>query len=211
MKKYITLLLILFSVNIYTADLKSYRETPLLNSKVQENSLPFGEYSLVRSYRKVTQLLVSVNTKIILYTDRDNQRDSEIFVSAYSRIEEVILKVPTIQQHDFNLTVEKMIRKGNSGGTLTIMFPGGEKFIEAVNKGAKPDKADGEYFIYLKENGSAVSLMSINLIWKKLTIRNTINEDKIPSTFYSIYIDECYDRNIKKILREYAAAIKRSS
>ena len=31
---------------------------------------------------------------------------------------------------------------------------------------------------------------------------------KAPSTFYSIYIDECYDTNIKKIITEYSAAIK---
>jgi len=209
MKKYTTLFIILYSINIYSADLKLYRETPLLNAKVQENRLPFGEYSLVRSYRNVTQLLISVNTKIILYTDRDNQRDSEIFVTAYSRIAEVIMNVPTLQQHEFNSAVEKLIRNGDNSSTLTIPFPGSEKFIEAIIKGTKPEKDDGEYFIYLTENKKAVSLMSINLMWKKLTLRNILNENKVPSTFYSIYIDECYDRNIKKIIREYAAVLKK--
>ncbi|PKL16303.1 MAG: hypothetical protein CVV49_16940 [Spirochaetae bacterium HGW-Spirochaetae-5] len=210
MKKIIILLIILSSSpDIRAAGLKSYRETPLLNAKVQENILPFGEYSLIRSYRNVTQILISVNTKIILYTDRENQKDSEIFVTAYSRLEEVILNVPTIQQHEFNLKVEKLIRKGDSSSTSTIPFPGAEKFIEEIKKGAKPVKDEGEFFIYLRDNNRPVSLMTINLIWKKLTIRNILNEHKVPSTFYSIYTDECYDKNIKKILRELSGEIKR--
>jgi hypothetical protein len=208
-KKLLTVFILLTAVYAYTADLKAYRETPLLNAKVQENILPFGEYSLIRSYRNVTQLAVSVNTKIILYTDRDNQKDSEIFVTAYSRLEEVILNVPSMQQHEFNLTVEKLIRKGDNSSTSTIPFPGGDTFINEVNRGVKPDKNEGEYYIYLKENSTPVSLMTINLMWKKLTLRNILNENKNPSTFYNIYIDECSDKNIKKILREYSAAIKK--
>jgi hypothetical protein len=209
MKKFVIItVLLLSSLNSYTADLKSYRETPLLNAKVQENKLPFGEYSLVRSYRNVTQLLISVNTKIILYTDRDNQKDSEIFVTAYSRLEEVKLNVPTIQQHEFNLTVEKLIRKGDSSSTSTIPFPGAEKFLEGIAKDVKPVKDEGEFFIYLNDNNRPSSLMTINLMWKKLTIRNILNEHKVPSTFYSIYTDECYDKNIKKILREITGKIK---
>ncbi len=179
-----------------------------MNAKVQENDLPFGEYSLIRSYRNITQLLISVNTRIILYTDRDNQRDSEIFVTAYSRLEEVILNVPTLHQHEFNLAVEKLIRKGDSSSTSNIPFPGAEKFIEEIKKGIKPVKEDGEFFIYLNENNRPVSLMTINLMWKKITIRNILNEQKVPSTFYSIYTDECYDKHIKKILREFTSEIK---
>jgi hypothetical protein len=210
MKKIVFIIIILFpAFKSYTADLKAYRDTPLLNAKVQENDLPFGEYSLVRSYKNVTQLLVSVNTRIILYTDRDNRRDSEIFVTAYSRLEEVILNVPALQQHEFNLAVEKLIRKGDSGSTSNIPFPGAEKFLNEIKKGAKPVKDEGEYFIYIRENNQPVSLMTINLLWKKLTIRNILNEQKIPSTFYSIYTDECYDKNIKKILRELTGEIKK--
>jgi hypothetical protein len=210
MKKILLILIILSSApDSYTAGLKSYRETPLLNAKVQENDLPFGEYSLIRSYRNVTQLLISVNTKIILYTDRNNQKDSEIFVTAYSRLEEVILNVPTIQQHEFNLAVEKLIRKGDSSSASTIPFPGAGKFIEEIRKGTKPVKDEGEFFIYLRDNNRPVSLMTINLMWKKLTIRNILNEHKVPSTFYSIYTDECYDKNIKRILRELSGEIKR--
>lgn len=210
MKRIIISIIILTSAYAFSADLKSYRETPLLNAKVQENKLPYGEYSLIRAYRNVTQLLVSVNTRIILYTDRDNQKDSEIFVTAYSRLEEVILNVPSLQQHEFQIAVENLIRNGDNGSTLTIPFPGVEKFIEEVKNGTVPIKNDGEYFIYLKKNSKPVSLMSLNLMWKKLTIRNILNENRVPSTFYSIYLDECYDKNIKKILREYSSVIRKS-
>ncbi|HNX23280.1 MAG TPA: hypothetical protein PKG60_04490 [Spirochaetota bacterium] len=209
MKKVITIIILLAALCIKAADLRDYRDTPLLSSKVEENKLPFGEYSLIRSYRNVTQLLLSVNTKIILYTDRDNQKDSEIFVSAYSRVEEVHLNVPAMQQHEFNVKIEKLIRNGDTNNTSTIPFPGGDKFIENIKSAVKPEKSDGEYFIYLKEKNSPVSLMTINMFWKKLTLRNMLNEDRVPSTFYSIYIDECYDKNIKKIIREYFAVIKK--
>ncbi len=191
------------------ADLRAYRDTPLFCSKVEENKLPYGEYSLIRSYKNITQLLVSMNKTIILYTDRDNQKNSEIFVTAFSRIEEVHLTVPALHQHEFNLAVEKLIRKGDNSSTATIPFPGGEKFIEEIKKGVIPEKDEGEYFIYLKENSRPVSLMTINLLWKKLTLRNMFNENKIPSALYSIYIDECYDKNIKRIIREYTAVIKK--
>jgi len=191
------------------AELKAYRDTPLLNSKVQENQLPFGEYYLIRSYKNITQLLISKNTKIILYTDRDNQKDSEIFVSGYSRVAEVILDVPTMQQHEFDLAVEKLIKNGDNSSSATIPFPGGDKFIEEIKNGLKPEKNDGEYLIHLRENNIPVSIMVINIFWKKLSLRNILNENKAPSGFYSIYINECYDKNIKKIIREYGAVIKK--
>lgn len=209
MKKIITIIILLAGVSAYSADLKAYRDTPLFCSKVEENKLPYGEYSLIRSYKNITQLVVSANSKIILYTDRDNRKDSEIFVTAFSRFDEVHLKVPSLQQHEFDLAVEKLIRRGDNSSSATIPFPGGDRFIKEITEGIKPEKEDGEYFIYIKENGKPVSLMSINLLLKKLTLRNIMNEDKIPSAFYSIYIDECYDKNIKKILIEYAAFIKK--
>lgn len=208
-KKFITIIILLAGAHAYSANLKVYRDTPLFCSKVEENKLPYGEYSLIRSYKNITQLVVSANSKIILYTDRDNQKDSEIFVTAFSRFEEVHLSVPSLQQHEFDLAVEKLIRKGDNSSSATIPFPGGDKFIEEIIKGVKPEKDYGEYFIYIKDDSKPVSLMSINLLWKKLTLRNILDENKIPSTFYSIYIDECYDKNIKKIIKEYAAVIKK--
>ena len=209
MNKIFTIILLFTAAVSNAADLRAYRDTPLFCSKVEENKLPYGEYALIRSYKNITQLLVSVNTKIILYTDRDNQKNSEIFVTAFSRIEEIHITVPVLQQHEFNLAVEKLIRKGDNGNSATIPFPGGEKFIEEIKKGVIPEKNEGEYFIYIKENSRPVSLMTINLFWKKLTLRNILDENKIPSTFYSIYIDECYDKNIKRIIREYTAVIKK--
>lgn len=208
-KLIITALIVLSAPYMYAADLRAFMDSPLLNPKVQENELPFGEYSLVRSYRNTTQLLVSVNTKIVLYTDRDNMKDSEVFVTAYSRLAGVILNVPALEQHEFDLTVERLIRSGDSSSAASIPFPGGDKFIDEFKRGAGVERSDGEYFIYLKENSRPISLMTINQFWKKLTIRNVLNENKIPSNFYSIYIDECYDRNIKKIIREYSAVLKK--
>jgi len=208
-KRIIIIICMLSSVYINGADLKGYRDTPLLCSKVEENHLPYGEYSIVRSYRNVTQLLISANAKIILYTDRDNQKDSEIYVSAYSPIEEIHLEASPMQQHEFDLAVEKLIKKGDTGVSATYPFTGCDTIIDELQTGLKPEKVDDEYYIYLKRNSRPVSLMTINLLWKKLTLRNIPNEENTPSIFYSIYINESYDKNIKRIIREYFAVLKK--
>lgn len=208
MKKLIFTAILLINSLSPAADLNGYRGTPLLIPQVEENKLPYGYYFIIRSYRNITQLLVSEGKKIVLYTDRDNQKDSEIFVSAYLRNEEMHIKVPAMQQHEFNLTIERLIRSGDSSSTATISFPGCDKFIDEIKKGTKPEKNEGEYFIYIKDNGRKQSLMTINLIWKKLTLRNMLDPDKIPSSFYSIYIDESHDTGIIGIIREYSRMIK---
>jgi len=211
MKKiFIITIIIISAVHAESADFKSWRDTPLFCSKVEENHIPYGTYSLIRSYRTVTQLLVSLNEKIILYTDRDNQKDSEIFVSAYSCTRQIHLDLPSMQQHEFNIAIGKLIRQGDTGIDSTIPFPGGDKFIDEIKKGMKPDKKDGEYFIYLKNDSSSAAIMTINQQWKKLALCNISYQNKIPSSFYSIYIDECFDKNIKKIITEYTSVIKKT-
>jgi len=207
-KSLITAIIILTAACLDGAGLDSYRGTPLLSTKVEENHLPAGYYSLVRSYRNVTQLVISVNSKITLYTDRDNRKDSEIFVSSYSLLDMVHLNAPSMQQHEFDIAVENLIKKGDHCNSATRPFPGGDEFFEKIKKGIRPEKEDGEYFIYIKDNNRPVSLMTINQLWKKITIRNMLDENKVQFSFYSIYIDECYDKNINKIITGYTTAIR---
>lgn len=197
------------AIQLYSGDLRSWRDTPLFCSKVEDNHLPPGNYTLVRSYRNFTQLVVAHDSKIILYTDRDNRKDSEIFVSAYSSTDGIHLEAPALHQHEFNLAVEKSIMQGDNSTGTTIPFPGGDIFFNEIKKGAAPEIHDNDYYIYLKENGSASALLTINQTWKKLTLRSLTNEERSPSTLYSIYIDECYDKNIKKIITGYMAIIKK--
>ena len=181
MKKLIIIAMIIIPLTYAdSADLKSWRDTPLFCSKVEENHLPCGSYTLVRSYRNFTQLLVALDTKLVLYTDRDNRKDSDIFVSAYSCTDEIHLVVPSMQQHEFNIAIEKCIKQGDNGTGATNPFPGGDKFIEEIRKGIKPYKEDGECFIYIKENNTPVAIMTINQLWKKLTLRSRANEKKSP-------------------------------
>ena len=208
-RKLLVILIIITSLCLEAANLNSYRDTPLLNLRVQENKLPWGEYVIVRSYRNTTQLFISDNAKMYLFTDRDNMKDSEIFVSAYSRFEDIILNKSALSQHEFNTIVEKVIRYGDNDVSSTIPFHGCERFMEELNNGVKPKIDDGEYFIYIKDQNKSTSLMTINLFWKKLTLRNLLSSEEIPAGFYSVYVDECYDKNIKRILREYSGKIKR--
>ena len=209
MKKKLLIILTITTLSLEAANLNSYRDTPLLNPRVQENKLPWGEYVLVRAYRNTTQLLISDNAKIYLFTDRDNMKDSEIFVSAYSRFGDIILETPALSQHEFNIRVESAIRYGDKRESSTIPFHGCERFMEELNNGVKPKLDDGEYFLYIKDGNKSTALMSINLFWKKLTLRNLLSSEDIPAGFYSVYVDECYDKNIKRILREYSEKIKK--
>ena len=208
-RKLLSILIIITSLCLEAANLNSYRDTPLLNPKVQDNKLPWGEYVLLRSYRNTTQLLISDSAKIYLFTDRDNMKDSEIFVSSYSRFEDIILDKTTLTQHEFNIIIERVLRYGDNSVSSTIPFHGCERFMEELNNGANLRIDDGEYFIYIRDGDKSTSLMTINLSWKKLTLRNLLSSEKIPAGFYSVYIDECYDKNIKRILREYSGKIKK--
>ena len=208
-RKFAILLIAAATLSLEAANLNSYMDTPLLNPRVQENDLPWGEYVMVRSYRNTTQLLISDSAKIYLYTDRDNMKDSEIFVSAYSRFEDIILHSSTLTQHEFNIIVERVIRHGDNSVSATIPFYGCERFMEEINNGAKPTKDDGEYFIYIKDGNKSAALMTINTFWKRLALRNLLISEKVPAGFYNVYIDESYDKNIKKIIREYSGKIKK--
>jgi hypothetical protein len=210
MKRKLTYILLITTLCIEAFSLDFYNDTPLLNPRVQENKLPWGEYILVRSYKKTTQLLKSDNAKIYLFTDRDNMKDSEIFVSAYSRFGDIILEASALSQHEFNTTVEKAIRYGDSSASSTIPFHGCERFMEEIDKGIKPKKDDGNYFIYIKTGDKSTDLMTINTFWKKLSLRNLLSGEKFPAGFYNVYIDESYDKNIKKIILEYSGKIKKS-
>ena len=210
MKRKLTYILLITTLCIEAFSLEFYNDTPLLNPRVQENKLPWGEYILVRSYKKTTQLLKSDNAKIYLFTDRDNMKDSEIFVSAYSRFGDIILEASALSQHEFNTTVEKAIRYGDRSVSSTIPFYGCERFMEEINKGIKPKKDDGNYFIYIKTGDKSTDLMTINAFWKKLSLRNLLSGEKFPAGFYNVYIDESYDKNIKKIIREYSGKIKKA-
>ena len=210
MKRKLTILLIAAAtLYLEAANLNSYMDTPLLNPRVQDNDLPWGEYLLVRSYRNTTQLLISNNSKIYLFTDRDNMKDSEIFVSAYSRFEDIILNISALPQQEFNIKVERVIRYGDNSVSAAIPFHGCERFMEEINNGAALTKDDGEYFIYIKDGNKSTALLTINTFWKKLTLRNLMRSELVPAGFYSVYIDESYDKNIKKIIREYSGKIKK--
>lgn len=211
MRKYVFAIIFFISIYIQAADLVGYRGTPLLNYRVQDNTLPDGEYILVRSYRSVTQILVSAENKLILYTDRNNERDSEIFVSSFSTMNDIILSEPSISQHEFNLKIAKIISDGDSGITSSIPFCGADKYMEELKKGLRPEKNEGEYYLFLKENGRVISLMTLNPLLKKLTMRNMKDRNMKPLNFYNIYIDECYDKNIRHIITGYSSLIKNSS
>ncbi len=201
----------IITVHSAAVEINGYMGTPLLHYRVQDNILPDGEYVFVRSFRNVTQILIVSERKFVLYTDRENDRNSDIFVSAYSLIGRVILSEPSINQHEFDMKIDKILSKGDMSSSSSIPFHGADKYMDEVKRGIKPEMNDGEYFVFLKDNGKNISLMTLNPYWKKMTIRNMKYRNDQYTNIYNVYIDESYDRNIRRIIIKYSSIIKNSS
>ena len=64
-----------------------YLGEPLFNYRVEINTLPRGNYTMVRSSGRVTQVLVSTAwNRVTLYTDRDNTGPGKTAVSSADRL-----------------------------------------------------------------------------------------------------------------------------
>lgn len=193
----------------YTSPVNSEKDgIPLLDYQVQKNKLPYGNYVLIRSWRNVTQLLVSKDHNILLlYTDRNNRKDSEITASGFSRVNSVVLNIPSLRQSEFNHMIESFLIKGDSRDFSDRKFNGLDYYITNT----------GESFIrYFKEdtvhkfrvtngNGEIISSVNFDPFWKSLSIRDkSMGAD---GNLHHILVTNSYDKNIKKILIKYASLL----
>lgn len=198
-------LIILMLIN--TAVLTGDSDTPLFRYRVQENRLPYGNYVLIRSFRNVTQLLISKDWNILLlYTDRDNRKDREVAGTGFSRVDSVILNIPPLSRSEFNHIIETFLIEGDSREFSTAQSRALKFFIENVNeKNINYSKEDTEHrFRLIDENGEVFSAMNFDPFWKSISIRSAKNYRGETNLFHEVLIKETWDKNIKKIIRQYS-------
>ncbi|MCP4136289.1 MAG: hypothetical protein GY754_35290 [bacterium] len=224
MKSYKKLVLFLFFISlIVAADGRKYRgptylERPLFNYSVIKNNLPYGNYWLLRSSGKVTQVLISKKWKhLTLYTDRDNTKASPIFVSAYIRgpaAPHRHIKGKQIRQDDFNLLVEEILEKGDKHETSTFRYPGLHDFLAAAKKKLVPVSKEGTAYLITLPANSRMSRSKLAIDWRTLSFstRSYFNRDShiyAENVQYPIYIEETRDPTVIRLIKSYSARLYR--
>ena len=195
---------------INTAAITGDSDTPLLRYRVQENNLPYGNYVFIRSYRNVTQLLISKDHNILLlYTDRDNRKDREVPGTGFSRVDSVILNIPPLSQGEFNHIIETFLIEGDTREFSTRQSAALKYFIENVNEAnMQYTKEDTEHRLRLLNNeNEVISAMNFDPFWKSLTIRSAKNDKGETNLYHEVLIKETWDKNIKKIIRQYSSRL----
>jgi hypothetical protein len=207
-KTAIILLTSILMLNYTEAANSGINDTPLLDYTVQNNNLPYGDYVLIRSWRNVTQLLISKDYNILLlYTDRNNRKDSAVTANGFSRVNSVILDVPPLRQSEFNHIIETFLVQGDSREFSDRKFKGLDYFI--TNTGEKFIRYSRENTVHkirtINDGNEIVSSVNFDSFWKSLSIRDkSMGAD---GNLHHILITNSYDKNIKKILIKYASLL----
>ncbi|NLV66369.1 MAG: hypothetical protein GXY14_01720 [Spirochaetes bacterium] len=187
-------------------------DTMLFDYTVQNNKLPFGEYIMVRSFRGITQLLISTDVnKLYLYTDRDNTRPGHIVSSGFSRIDSIILQPPETDQFLFDSLVGQAITHGDPRRISTMPYPGLGRVLALLRSGdVRVVNDDSESLIIIKgAGGIAPFVLKYDAPWNKLTLRYDTSGPEYMPLIWQIYINESTDRNIKPLLRKFSADARR--
>ena len=187
-------------------------DTMLFDYTVQNNKLPSGEYIMVRSFRRITQLLISTDVnKLYLYTDRDNTRPGHIVASGFSQLESVILQPPEMDQFLFDSMVGQAITHGDPREISTMRYPGLGRVLALLRSGeVKIVNDDSESLIRIKGiSGLDPFVLKYDAPWNKLSLRYDTTGPEYMSLYWQIYINESSDRNIRPLLRKFSADARR--
>ena len=195
---------------INTAALTGDSDTPLFRYRVQENKLPYGNYVFIRSYRNVTQILISKDYNILLlYTDRNNRKDNKVPGTGFSSVDSVILNIPPLSQGEFDHIIETFLIEGDSREFSTRPNRALKFFTENVNEDyIRYTKEDTEHRLrLLDDNREVISAMNFDPFWKSLSIRAAKNSAGELNLYHEVLIRETWDKNIKKIIRRYSSIL----
>lgn len=183
-------------------------DTMLFDYTVQNNRLPFGEYIMVRSFRGITQLLISTDVnRLYLYTDRDNTSPGRIVSSGFSQLDSVILAAPEMDQFLFDSLVAQAITHGDPREISTMRFPGLGRVLAMLRSGdARIENDDSEFLIRIRAAGGMKAfVLKYDGPWNKLTLHYDITGPAGQPLIWQIYINESTDRSIKPLLRRFSA------
>ncbi len=192
-----------------TKTINSFMDQPLFDYTVQNNSLPYGDYILIRSFRNITQVIISKDYSIItLYTDRDNTKTGDIHCSSFSRLDSRILKPGKVDQWQFNHLVETCLLAGDLRPYSSLPYAGPEKLLSLP--AGDLEKTNKYHDYSLKYRGKKFRWIDIHIngAAKNYTSRGYEGEKNTPAKYYSIYIEETHDMNIKSIIIKIIRQIK---
>ena len=207
-----TLLLLLLCAVPARSALTGDTDTMLFDYTVQKNKLPFGEYILIRSFRGITQILISTDVnKLYLYTDRDNTKSGYIVSSGFSQIDSVILEAPEMDQFLFDNLVGQAITQGDPREISTMRYPGLGRVLALLRSGdVKITNDESESLIRIKGiRGMDPFVLKYDAPWNKLTLRYDTSGPEYLPLYWQIYINESTDRNIKPLLRKFSADVRK--
>lgn len=184
------------------------REFPLFDYRAEGNSLPHGEYVMIRSFRETTQIVICRNHyQYTVYTDRNNLKEGDITASSYSDLSQIVTPAEPPSQLEFDTMLRDYALNGLSSGE-TVMFRGINYYIEGIeSENTAIDRYSEEYVMRINEEGS-VTEITVDARWKKLVIRR-IKGDTEASMCPSVYIDQTLDRTLRRIITDFAYHIRK--
>lgn len=204
----ILLLVLVLLPGIHSSLAGQYNGTILFDYTVQNNNLPYGEYIMIRSYRGVTQVLISEDVnRLYLYTDRDNTVPGKIITSGLSRVNSTIIDPPELDQYQFDFIVSRVLTGGDKREISTMRFPGINTVLEMIKSGkARVVSDDNESMVRISGiPGMARYVMKFDMPWNKLTLRyDAGGSDDLP-LLWQVRIEETRDPNIKPVIRRFMA------
>lgn len=184
---------------------------PLFDEVLENNKLPQGNYMLLRSHEKVTQVLVVRGRSMVLYVDEDNTRDGVIAARAYSPGMTGVSQ-KSMSQGAFTRVVEELIvhgQKDEGGG------PGYKGILAYVRLAARNRThfSHKGYFYTVREMGGTkprlVSVMKMDCIFHSLHIKNILGGNR--GIVFPIFIKDSRDSNIKALIKRYGLEFYRIS
>jgi len=184
------------------------RDFPLFDYRAEGNSMPWGDYIMIRSFRETTQILICRNYyHVTIYTDRNNLREGDITASKYTELGNIISSPAVPSQLEFNTMLKQYAMNGLSSGDK-IMFRGIKYYMDKIDSGdTVVDSSSDEYLLKIKE-GESVTEVRVDARWKKLVIRRIEGNTEM-SRCPSVYIDQTLDKTLRRIITEFAYKIRK--
>ncbi len=183
------------------------RDFPVFDYRAEGNTLPWGEYVMIRSFRETTQIIICRNHyQFTIYTDRNNLREGYITASSYSDLDQTITSPAVPSQWEFDSMLKGYVMNGTSGDME--MFHGVSYCLDKIGfKGTSVSNSSGEYLMKVDDAGT-VTEVTVDPRWKKLIIKK-VNGDSEASRCPSVYVDQTLDKNLSRIIINLAYHIKK--
>jgi len=211
--RYLLLIIIILTIFhqtlLYAELFDCTREVPIFDHRAEGNRLPYGDYVMIRSFRDITQIIIRSDTyKTIVYTDHNNMLEGEITATAFSEFDMTVSYPAVPSQEEFNRMLNRYLMEVYSANRMNI-FSGMKSFNEKIkNRNYKLENFSDEFKIKLTDTDTDKEII-LDVRWKKIIVR-TVKGGGEAARCPSVYVDQTQDRNIRKIIYNYAELLKQS-